>query len=93
MLSWADRTAGRHVGLVAAALVAALLVLPVVAYSPWGASRARRFDVRALYRRGGGGRRHGRAARDGGALPRGGRGHEKDLGRGLAWSTLAWQPV
>ncbi len=36
MLSWADRTAGALVGLVAAALVAALLVLPVVAYSPWG---------------------------------------------------------
>lgn len=36
MLSWADRTAGAAVGLVAAALVAALLVLPVVAYSPWG---------------------------------------------------------
>ncbi|NIM00694.1 MAG: hypothetical protein GTO30_16445 [Acidobacteria bacterium] len=36
MLSWADRTAGAVVGLVAAALVAALLVLPVVAYSPWG---------------------------------------------------------
>ncbi len=36
MLSWADRTAGAVVGLIAAALVAALLVLPVVAYSPWG---------------------------------------------------------
>ncbi len=36
MLSWADRTAGAVVGLVAAALVAVLLVLPVVAYSPWG---------------------------------------------------------
>ena len=38
MLSWADRTAGALVGLVAAALVAGLLVLPVVAYSPWGAT-------------------------------------------------------
>jgi membrane protein required for colicin V production len=38
MLSWADRTAGAVVGLVAAALVAGLLVLPVVAYSPWGAT-------------------------------------------------------
>lgn len=36
MLSWADRTAGALVGLVAAMLVAALVVLPVVAYSPWG---------------------------------------------------------
>ena len=36
MLSWADRTAGAVVGLVAAALAAALLVLPIVAYSPWG---------------------------------------------------------
>ena len=36
ILSWADRTAGGAVGLVAAALAAALLVLPVVAYSPWG---------------------------------------------------------
>ena len=35
MLSWADRTAGAVVGLVAAALVAVLLVLPIVAYSPW----------------------------------------------------------
>ena len=37
MLSWADRTAGALVGLVAATLAAALLVLPLVAYSPWGA--------------------------------------------------------
>jgi len=36
MLSWADRTAGAAVGLVAAAMAAALVVLPVVAYSPWG---------------------------------------------------------
>lgn len=36
MLTWADRTAGAAVGLVAAALAAALVVLPVVAYSPWG---------------------------------------------------------
>ena len=36
MLSWADRTAGAAVGLVAAAMAAALIVLPVVAYSPWG---------------------------------------------------------
>jgi len=38
MLSWADRTAGAVIGLVAAALVAALMVLPVVAYSPWGST-------------------------------------------------------
>lgn len=36
MLSWADRTAGAVVGLIAAGLAAALVVLPVVAYSPWG---------------------------------------------------------
>ena len=34
MLSWADRLAGGALGLVAATLVAALLVLPVVAYFP-----------------------------------------------------------
>lgn len=35
MLSWADRLGGAAVGLLAAALVAALVVLPLVAYSPW----------------------------------------------------------
>jgi membrane protein required for colicin V production len=35
MLSWADRLAGAAVGLVAAALTAALLILPLVAYSPY----------------------------------------------------------
>ena len=35
MLSWADRLAGAALGLVAAMLVAALLVLPLVAYSPY----------------------------------------------------------
>ena len=36
MLGWADRLAGAALGLVATALAAALLVLPVVAYSPSG---------------------------------------------------------
>jgi membrane protein required for colicin V production len=36
MLGWADRLAGGALGLVAAILVAALLVLPLVAYSPFG---------------------------------------------------------
>jgi membrane protein required for colicin V production len=36
MLGWADRLAGGALGLVAAALVAALVVLPLVAYSPIG---------------------------------------------------------
>jgi len=35
MLSWADRLGGAALGLVAATLTAALLVLPLVAYSPW----------------------------------------------------------
>lgn len=35
MLSWADRIGGAALGLVAALLIAALLVLPLVAYSPW----------------------------------------------------------
>jgi membrane protein required for colicin V production len=35
MLSWADRLGGAALGLVAAMLIAALLVLPLVAYSPW----------------------------------------------------------
>jgi membrane protein required for colicin V production len=35
MLSWADRLAGAALGLVAAALTAALLILPLVAYSPY----------------------------------------------------------
>jgi membrane protein required for colicin V production len=38
MLSWADRLAGAALGLVVAMLTAALLILPVVAYSPWGGS-------------------------------------------------------
>lgn len=37
MLGWADRLAGGALGLVAATLAAALVVVPVVAYSPWGA--------------------------------------------------------
>jgi membrane protein required for colicin V production len=36
MLSWADRLGGAALGLVAAMLAAALLVLPIVAYSPYG---------------------------------------------------------
>jgi len=36
MLGWADRFAGAAVGLAAAALVMALLILPVVAYTPGG---------------------------------------------------------
>lgn len=35
MLSWADRLGGAALGLLAALLVSALLVLPLVAYSPW----------------------------------------------------------
>ena len=35
MLSWADRVAGAALGLVAATVAAALLVLPLVAYSPF----------------------------------------------------------
>ncbi len=38
MLGWADRLAGGAVGLVAALLAAALVILPVVAYSPSGAA-------------------------------------------------------
>ena len=38
MLGWADRLAGGAVGLLAALLSAALVVLPVVAYSPSGAA-------------------------------------------------------
>jgi membrane protein required for colicin V production len=36
MLSWADRLGGAAVGLVAALLAAALIILPLVAYSPFG---------------------------------------------------------
>lgn len=36
MLGWADRLGGAALGLLAAALLAALVVLPLVAYSPWG---------------------------------------------------------
>jgi len=35
MLSWADRLAGATLGLVVAMLAAALLILPLVAYSPY----------------------------------------------------------
>lgn len=35
MLSWADRLGGAALGLVTALLIAALLVLPLVAYSPY----------------------------------------------------------
>jgi len=35
MLSWADRLGGAAVGLVAAMLAAALVILPLVAYSPY----------------------------------------------------------
>lgn len=38
LLGWADRLAGAALGLVAAALASALLVLPVVAYTPKGES-------------------------------------------------------
>ena len=38
MLGWADRLAGGAVGLVAALLAAALIILPVVAYTPSGAA-------------------------------------------------------
>jgi membrane protein required for colicin V production len=36
MLGWADRLGGAALGLVAALLTAALIVLPLVAYSPYG---------------------------------------------------------
>jgi len=36
LLGWADRVGGAAVGLAAAVLTAALVVLPVVAYSPFG---------------------------------------------------------
>jgi membrane protein required for colicin V production len=48
MLGWADRLAGGAVGLVVAVLVAALLVLPLVAYSPFG-ERALRESALAPY--------------------------------------------
>ncbi len=41
MLGWADRLAGGAVGLAAAMLIAALLLLPLVAYSPMGDSLLR----------------------------------------------------
>ncbi len=41
MLGWADRLAGGAVGLAAALLIAALLLLPLVAYSPIGGSLLR----------------------------------------------------
>ncbi|HXV75280.1 MAG TPA: CvpA family protein [Candidatus Polarisedimenticolaceae bacterium] len=36
MLGWADRLGGAALGLIAALLAAALVILPVVAYSPYG---------------------------------------------------------
>jgi membrane protein required for colicin V production len=36
MLNWADRLGGAAVGLVAAMLAAALIIMPLVAYSPFG---------------------------------------------------------
>jgi membrane protein required for colicin V production len=48
MLSWADRIAGAALGLVAATLTAGLLILPVVAYSPWG-EQALRGSILAPY--------------------------------------------
>ena len=41
MLSWADRLAGAALGGVAAMLISALLILPLVAYSPLGESALR----------------------------------------------------
>jgi membrane protein required for colicin V production len=41
MLGWADRMAGAALGLVAATLAAALLVLPMIAYSPGGSAMLR----------------------------------------------------
>lgn len=38
MLGWADRLAGAALGLVAGALLAALIILPLVAYLPFGSS-------------------------------------------------------
>jgi membrane protein required for colicin V production len=48
MLGWADRLAGAAVGLLAAALIAGLLLLPLVAYSPFG-ERALRDSLLAPY--------------------------------------------
>lgn len=48
MLSWADRLAGGALGFVAALLIAGLLVLSLVAYSPFG-ERALRDSVLAPY--------------------------------------------
>ncbi len=36
MLSWADRLAGAALGVAAAFIAFSLLVLPIVAYTPWG---------------------------------------------------------
>ncbi len=36
MLGWADRLGGAALGLAMATLMAALVILPIVAYSPWG---------------------------------------------------------
>jgi membrane protein required for colicin V production len=41
MLTWADRLAGAAVGLVAAIMMAALIILPVVAYAPTGEAALR----------------------------------------------------
>jgi membrane protein required for colicin V production len=48
LLSWADRLGGAAVGLVSAVVLSALLVLPVVAYSPWS-ERLLRGSVLAPY--------------------------------------------
>jgi membrane protein required for colicin V production len=48
MLGWADRLAGAALGCVAAVLISALLILPLVAYSPAG-ERAMRGSVLAPY--------------------------------------------
>ena len=48
MLGWADRLAGGAVGLVAALLIAGLLVLPLIAYSPFG-ERALKESMLAPY--------------------------------------------
>ena len=48
MLTWADRLAGAALGLVANAARRALLVLPLVAYSPYG-EKALRNSVLAPY--------------------------------------------
>ena len=48
MLGWADRLAGAAVGVIACLLISALLILPLVAYSPFG-ERALRTSILAPY--------------------------------------------